>query len=142
MDREMATAEELVGDAADGSESARWRSLCERFHEIQLGAYRHNLIDTWRRLASANPSAPGLLAEWEQLDEEILVLDEQESAHTTRHWNGDIVGAEDDDWDDEGDEYVCPEGRCDRRLNSFLEVVPRCELFRREMAPRSSRPHI
>lgn len=138
MDRELAAAEPPEG-LADDITSARWRSLCERFHDIRLGAYRHNLVHTWRELSSTDPDAPGLLAEWELLDEQILVLDAQETAHVTRHWNGDAADSE-DDWDDEGDEYVCPAGRCDRQLRSFLGVVPRCELFRREMAPHPIRP--
>jgi hypothetical protein len=140
MDREMAAAEELPDGVADGSTSARWRTLCERFDEIQLGAYRHDLIDTWRELACAEPNSPGLLAQWEQLDEQILVLDQQESGSVTRHWNGYIADSDDDDWADEAGEYVCPQGRCDRRLSSPPGAVPRCELFRREMTPQPFRP--
>lgn len=122
-------------EGTDGLTSARWRSICERFHDIRLGAYRHGLADAWRQLASADPAAQGLLARWEQLDEQIFVLDEDDELQFARR-GGHAADDDDDDWDDIADEYVCPTGRCDRREISHLGLVPRCELSRCDMAPR------
>lgn len=116
----------------DGLTLARWRSICERFHDIRLGAYRHGLADTWRQLASADPATEGLLARWEQLDEQILVLDEDDELQFARRSGHE---ADDDDWDDDAAEYVCPTGRCDRHEIASLGLVPRCELSRCDMAP-------
>lgn len=112
---------------------ARWRSICERFHDIRLGAYRHGLADTWRQLAAADPATEGLLARWEQLDEQILVLDEDDELQFARR--GGHAADADDEWDDDAGEYICPTGRCDRREIANLGLTPRCELSRRDMAP-------
>jgi hypothetical protein len=112
---------------------AQWRSLCERFYEIRSGAYRHDLVDAWDQLVQADPDAPGRLAAWQRLDEQIKLLDDGESDNVVR--GGGAGGSTtSDDWDDWGDEYVCPVGKCDRRQRSFLDTPPRCELFRSAMA--------
>jgi hypothetical protein len=122
--------------------AAQWRSLCERFHEIRLGASRHNLLDAWRRLVKAGPDDPQALSEWRGLDERIRHLDEQESQDAVRY-DGE-EGSDDwgswNDWDGGGDEYGCPVGQCDRRARSLLGAVPRCELFGAEMTPLASPP--
>lgn len=124
------------GEEAEGElTSARWRSLCERFHEIRLGASRHGLSDTWHQLASADPVTPDLLTQWEMLDEQILTLDQDDDYGFARR-GFDPAEFEDDDWDAAADEYVCPTRRCDRRETSYLGVIPRCELFRRDMEGR------
>jgi hypothetical protein len=128
-------------DTDNGGLAAQWRSLCERFHEIRLGAYRHNLPDAWRRLVKANPDDPNALSEWQRLDERIRRLDEQESQDTVRYGTDD--GETGDDWGSWaglGDEYGCPVGRCDRKAQSFLGAVPRCELFGAEMTPLAAQP--
>jgi hypothetical protein len=136
-------------NTGNGDPSAEWRSLCERFHEIRLGAYRHNLADGWRRLTLADPDGPGMLAGWRRLDEQIRHLDEQESQDAVRYGaDGDDTGDHDseaysddwEDWDGWGDEYGCPVGRCDRKVKSFLGGTPRCELFRAEMARLPAQP--
>jgi hypothetical protein len=122
--------------------------LCERFHEIRLGSHRHNLLDTWRRLVTANSDGPDALSEWQRLDERIRHLDGQESQGAVRHGTeGGETGSDhwdgSDDWDhwgDWGDEYGCPVGRCDRKARSFLGAVPRCELFGAEMTPLAAQP--
>lgn len=134
-------------------QAAQWRSLCERFHEIRLGAYRHDLIDAWQQVAKAPPDTPGKLAAWQQLEEQIQLLDDEELDNAVR---GVAFGASndasndssndssndtgDDDWDDWGDEYSCPAGKCDRRVRSFLGIPPRCELFRSEMTQLRAEP--
>lgn len=144
------TAQGPDEDTDNGGLAAQWRSLCERFHEIRLGAHRHNLLDAWRRLVKANPDDPGMLAEWQGLDERIRHLDEQESQDAVRYGgDGGETGSDDneadrddwDGWDGWGDEYGCPMGRCDRKARSFLGAVPRCELFGAEMAPLPAQPH-
>ena len=141
------TAPGPAEDTDNGGLAAQWRSLCERFHEIRLGAHRHNLLDAWRRLVTANPDDPGILAEWQALDERILRLNEQEAQDAVRH--GTEAGREDneadgdgwDDWDGWRDEYGCPVGRCDRKARSFLgAAAPRCELFDAEMTPLPAQP--
>jgi hypothetical protein len=117
--------------------AAQWRSLCERFHEIRLGAYRHDLIDAWRQVTKASPDTPVRLAAWQQLDEQIRLLDDQELDNAVR---GVAFGDSDDDWDDWGDEYGCPAGKCDRTVRSFLGIIPRCELFGREMTKLRAGP--
>jgi hypothetical protein len=114
------------GELADSAVPARWRALCERFVEIKLGAFRHDLAPQWRALAQANPDTPGLLAEWESLNEEIAELDDRERVSVTRHWNGD---AGDDFGEGEDEAYTCPTGRCDRQISARESVRPRCELF-------------
>jgi hypothetical protein len=112
--------------------TAQWRSLCERFYKIRSGAYRHGLVDTWQQLVRADPDAPGELAAWQRLDEQIKLLDKGESDYVVR--GGEPHGSTDsDDWDDWDDEYVCPVGKCDRRQRSFLDAPPRCELFHSAM---------
>jgi hypothetical protein len=117
---------------------ARWRSICERFHDIRLGAYRHGLADTWRQLATADPAAEGLLARWERLDEQILALDEDNELRFARR-GGHAAHDDDDEWDAAAD-YVCPTGRCDRREIANLGLAPRCELSHCEMAPHPAKP--
>jgi hypothetical protein len=113
--------------------TAQWRSLCERFYEIRSGAYRHDLVDAWHQLVRADPDAPGKLAAWQHLDEQIRLLDDGESKYVVRGGGADDSTTS-DDWDDWGDEYVCPVGKCDRRQRSFLDTPPRCELFHSAMA--------
>ena len=112
--------------------TAQWRVLCERFHEIRSGAYRHDLIDAWHQLVRSDPDAPGTLAAWQRLDEQIKLLDQGESDYVVRGDAADDSTAS-DDWGDWGDEYVCPAGKCDRRQRSFLDSPPRCELFHSAM---------
>jgi hypothetical protein len=129
-------------DTDNGGLAAQWRSLCERFHEIRLGAHRHNLLDAWRRLVKPIPDDPDALSEWQRLDERIRHLDEQESQGAVRYGtDGDETGGDDwGSWDGWGDEYGCPVGRCDRKTRSFLGAVPRCELFGAEMTPLAGQP--
>ena len=123
----------------DDLTSARWRSICERFHDIRLGAYRHGLADTWRQLAAdEDPATEAVLARWEQLDERILVLDEDDELQFARR--GGPTADDDDEWDDDAAEYVCPAGRCDRHEIAYLGLAPRCELFHRDMAQNPARP--
>jgi hypothetical protein len=61
---------------SDAEQAAQWRSLCERFHEIRLGAHLHGLTEAWQQVAKADPDTPGRLAAWRQLDEQIWWLDE------------------------------------------------------------------
>jgi hypothetical protein len=118
------------GDAL--TPAAQWRSLCERFYKIRLGAYRHNLVDAWHQLMQADPDAPDKLGAWQRLDEQIKLLDDQESDYVVRGGHPDDSTAS-DDWDDWGDVYVCPVGKCDRRQRSFVDTPPHCELFRSTM---------
>jgi hypothetical protein len=140
------TASGPEGATGNGDPAAQWRLMCERFHEIRLGASRHNVLETWQRLANADPDDPGTLAGWRQLDEQIQHLDEQESQDAVRYGgeSGDEDNAaEGDDWDDWdwwGDNYGCPMGRCDRKARSFLGAAPRCELFGAEMTPLPAKP--
>lgn len=128
-------------DTGNGGLAAQWRSLCERFREIRLGAARHDLLDAWR-LVKANPDDPDALSGWQRLDERIRHLDEQESQGAVRYGaDGGEAGSDDwASWDGWGDEYGCPVGRCDRKARAFLGAVPRCELFGAEMTPLAARP--
>jgi hypothetical protein len=104
-----------------------------------LGAFRHNLLETWRYLIEADPDDPGTLARWRRLDEDIRRLDEQESEHAVRYGAIDDANKADDDdwdgWDGWGNEYGCPVHRCERKAKAFLSVAPRCDLFGTEMTP-------
>jgi hypothetical protein len=121
--------------------AAQWRSLCERFREIRRGASRHDLMDAWRQVAKAPPDTPARLAAWQQLDEQIRLLDDQELDYTVRGpVSDDSNDGSDDDWDDWGDEYGCPAGKCDRTVRSSLGITPRCELFDREMTKLRAGP--
>jgi hypothetical protein len=114
---------------------ARWRALCERFIDIKLGAFRYDLATEWRELAGANPDAPDLLANWEQLDERITELDDQELTVVTRHWSN--MSADDDLLDDDEEaDYVCPSDRCDRQSSAQPGAVPRCDLLGAPMKPK------
>jgi len=139
------TAQGFDEDTGNGDPATQWRSLCERFHEIRLAAYRYNLQDTWRRLVRADPDNPVTLTGWQQLDEQISRLDKQESQDAVRYGtegSDDDNGTDSDDWDDWGDEYSCALGRCDRKVRSFLGLKPRCELFNTEMKPLPARPEV
>jgi hypothetical protein len=135
--------------AGNARPAAQWRSLCERFHEIRLGASRHNLLEAWQQLIRADPDDLGTLAGWLRLDERIRHLDEQESQGAVRHGTSDGETASDDkgadsgnwdDWEGWGDEYGCPVRRCERKVKAFLGAAPRCELFGVEMTPFPVRP--
>ncbi len=116
---------------------ARWRSLCEHFVAIKLGAYRHDLAADLRALTSADPAlTPDLLDDWEQLEERIAELDDLEDDKVTRH--GDATLKEAPHWLDEEREYICPMGCCDRRVSAAPGTVPRCDLFDRAMNPESA----
>lgn len=124
--------------------AAQWGSLCERFHEIRLGAHRYNLIDIWRQLVKAEPDDCRDLAAWRRLDDQINRLADQEADQDVRHGGeGREHSADDgwdDQWDDAGDEYACPVGKCDRRARAPLGIPPRCELFRAEMTRCRDQP--
>lgn len=136
------TAPGTDGETGNGDLAAQWSFLCERFHEIRLGSHRHNLVDTWRRLKTTNPDDPDALSGWQELDERIRQLDERESRDAVRYGTGGGEAASDDwdRWDDLGDEFGCPVGRCDRKARAFLGAVPRCELFGCEMIPITAQP--
>jgi len=132
------------GPSGTADLAKQWGSLCERFHEIRLGAFRHGLVEDWRQVARADPDAPGCLAAWLGLDQRIQVLDDQESDYAVRYGEtADVTcgdGSGIDDWDNWGDEYACPVGRCDRTARSPLGIPPRCELFRQEMTRLQAQP--
>jgi len=134
-------ARELIGGGDQDGTAAQWGSLCERFHDIRLGAYRHDLAGAWRRVATADTDAPGMLTAWQDLDEQIRRLDVDEWGNAVRNAGGDSDGDDDwDDWDSQGDEYACPVGKCDRRVRSALGIPPRCELLRRDMTRLRAQP--
>src|SRR5271155_4451382 len=120
--------------------AGEWRSLCERFHDIRQGAYRHNLEEAWQELVKADPAGPGILVQWRALDERIQQCDEDELLGAVRSGaDGRDIDSHDDeanidDWDGWGDEYGCPVVLCDRKARSFLGNLPRCELFNSPMA--------
>ncbi len=141
------------GGASDGGAAARWRSLCDRSRDIKLGAFRHMLTSTWQALDSADADSPGLLDAWERLDRQISKFDQLEAEHATRGFHSHPIGPENDEydeWDAEGDEFVCPLGRCDRMSSpargwtaqggAAPDRAPRCLLFGREMMPRQRGP--
>jgi hypothetical protein len=129
--------------ASDSITSARWRSLCERFRDIKRDAFRHDLAETWRELAAANPDTPGLLEDWERLENQLFELDRLELMPTTRNWDHDLGlygEADNDDLDDEVSDYVCPRGRCDRRQSASSGLAARCELYACPMKLEPARP--
>lgn len=134
----------ISGNGGAADLAAQWGSLCERFHEIRLGAYRHELVDDWRLVAKADPDDPASLTAWQRLDERIWLLDDQELDTAIRHGDGgsveDDYGTDDDYWDDWGDEYICPVRKCERTVRSPLGLPPRCELFHSEMTRRHAQP--
>ncbi len=120
----------------DDGTPARWGSVCEDFTVIRLGAYRHDLAASWRKLAEATPGTPHLLDDWELLRDQIDELDELDGGIVTRHWPGQLADASEFDDDDEGTEYVCPADRCDRLASAPFGAQPRCELLGTPMKPR------
>ncbi len=119
--------------AIDGLTLARWRSLCERFIAIKLGAFRNDLAADWHTLARIEPGTPGLLDEWELLEERIAELDDFGDTIVVRHWPDGGDEEEEEDWAGEETEYLCPANRCDRRVSAGTGTVPRCDLYDRPM---------
>jgi len=133
MDREFGakmSPERMI----DKLTSARWRSLCERFAAIRLGAYRNDLEADWQALA-AKPPTPGLLDEWDLLEDQIAERDDFADKVLIR---GVPARHDDDDdeeyWAGEDTEFFCPGGRCDRRVSAAPGTVPHCDLLDRAMA--------
>jgi hypothetical protein len=129
------------------AEPLSWDDVCERFHDIRVGAYAHSLQDQWRTLVTEpGPPTATLLSRWRDLVAEIERLDAGRDDSTVRHGDDEETAADRetdsawlDEWEPTSEEFGCPGDLC-RRVRTTLLLAPRCWLLDRDMKPLPHTP--
>ena len=119
-------------------ESHTWARLCHEFHDLRLGANRHELGSRWRELVRQSRDGEPDLQGWEALERKVMQLNEAEDDFTLRGDDWEQTSGDADEWPEpaEDGEFGCPEHRCSRIDHPIFGERPRCELFDKDMIGR------
>jgi hypothetical protein len=120
--------------AVDGDDTA-WAVICENSGRVRADAFRVGLAGRWRTLRDATEAGSATAADWAGLMAEINCIDESDDSFETREgyrldgWVEPLLPAD----VPPRDLYVCPVGRCRRKMAPTRGAKPRCELYGRVM---------